>query len=178
MLWAIRRSLRSYLFTSCSKAATSPFLLAWTRSRSSLVPVLTSNCAACAAIFVQSFLQNNRSVKPPTLAMKRQPFPWQCHLQVRVLLHHDLAGHLRMDRAVVGIGSRLGERVGERFVCIPHLGLEHSICADHRMRNVITVSPGHCGSDGYRNCRRSKTEIINLHLRVCRGGLGIRCDAR
>ena len=106
-----------------------------------------------------------------------RPFPLQCHLEI-LLLHHDLAGHLRMDRAVVGIRSRLGKRVGEFLVCIPDLGLEHTVCADYRMGNVIAVGPCDCRSDRYRNCLRSKTEIVNCYLRVCRGGLVIRRDAR
>jgi len=42
----------------------------------------------------------------------------------RVSLHHNLAGHFRVDRAVVGIRSRLVKLVGELFVRIPHLDLK------------------------------------------------------
>ena len=83
-------------------------------------------------------------------------------------LHHDLAGHLRVERAVVGKRSRLGKRVGKLFVRIPHLGFEHTVCADHRMGNVITVRPGNCRSDGYRERLRPKTEIVDFHLRARR----------
>jgi len=45
-------------------------------------------------------------------------------------LHHDLAGHLRVDRAVVGIGSCLGKCVGKLFIRIEHLGLEYTLGTD------------------------------------------------
>ena len=38
-----------------------------------------------------------------------------------------------MDRAVVRIRSRLGERVGKFFIRIQHLGLEYALRADRRM---------------------------------------------
>ena len=63
---------------------------------------------------------------------------------IRVSLHHDLAGHLRMDGAVVGIGSRLGKRVGKLFIRIEHFGLEHTLCADRGMGNVIFVCQRDC----------------------------------
>ena len=109
-----------------------------------------------------------------------KPFPSQCHLRVRVSLHHDLAGHLWVDRAVVGIRSRLGKRVGEFFIRIQHLGLEHTVCADRRMGNVITVCPGNCRSDGYRERLRPKYEIVYFDRRVHRGWLVVitRLDAR
>src|SRR5713101_1396853 len=176
MCWEIRRSLRSYRFTSCSKAATSPFLLAWIRSRSSSATVLTANCAESGVIFVPGALENNRVVEAIEAARNAELFPLQCHLEVRVSLHHNLAGHLRVDRAEVGIRSRLGKCVGERFVCIPHLGLEHAVCAHHRMRNIITVYPGNCGSNGYRDSLRPKTEIIDFYFRVRRCGLVSRPD--
>jgi hypothetical protein len=93
-------------------------------------------------------------------------------------LHHDLAGHFRMDRAVVGMRSCLGKRVRELFVRIHQLRLEHAVCAHGRTRNVITVSPGNCGSDGYRDRLRPKNEIIDFDRHVCRGGLVTCCDAR
>jgi hypothetical protein len=92
-------------------------------------------------------------------------------------LHHDLAGHFRMDRAVVGIRSWLVKRVREVLVRVHHLGLEHAVCAHSRMRNVITVCPGNCCPDGYRDRLRSKNEIIDFHRHVCCGGLVTRCDA-
>ena len=45
------------------------------------------------------------------------------------------------DRAVVGIRSRLGKLVGELFVRIHHVGLEHAVCAHRRLGNVLTVCP-------------------------------------
>src|ERR1700730_8132962 len=125
--WAIRRSLRSYRFTRCSKAATSPFLLAWTRSRSSLATAVTANCAKSGVISVQSALENNSlaaAIEAPRNG-KRLPLP--CRLEIAASLHHDLAGHLWVDRAVVRISSRLGKRVGELFIRIHHLGLEQTL---------------------------------------------------
>jgi|HubBroStandDraft_6_1064221.scaffolds.fasta_scaffold22311_6 hypothetical protein len=106
-----------------------------------------------------------------------KPFPSQCHRRVRVSLHHDLAGHLWVYRAVVGIRSRLGKRIGEFFIRIQHLGLEHTLRADRRMRDVITVCPGNRRSNGYRECLRPKNEIINFHRRDSRGGVVICRDA-
>ena len=105
-------------------------------------------------------------------------FPFPCHLELRVSLYHDLAGHFRMDRAEVGIRSRLGKRVRELFVRIHHLGLEQAVCAHGRMRNVITVCSGNRCSDGYRDRLRPKNEIIDFHRHVCRGGLVTCCGAR
>jgi len=79
-----------------------------------------------------------------------KPLPSQCHLQFRVSLHHDLARHFWVNRAVVGIRSRLGKRVREFLIRIQYLGLEHTLRADRRMGNVITVCPGNCRSDWYR----------------------------
>jgi hypothetical protein len=102
-----------------------------------------------------------------------KPFPSPCHLRVRVSLHHDLAGHLWVNRAVVGIRSRLGKRVGEFFVRIQHLGLEHTLGADRGMRDVITVGPGNRRSNGYRERLLPKNEIIDFHRRDRRGGVVI-----
>jgi hypothetical protein len=77
-----------------------------------------------------------------------------------------------MDRAIVGILSRLGKRVGELFVRISHLGLEHAICADNRMGSVITVGPRNSRPDGYRDRLRPKAKIVDLYVRICRGRLG------
>lgn len=44
-----------------------------------------------------------------------------------------------MDAAVIGISPGLGKRVGEAFVSVHHLGLEHEICADGGMRNIVVV---------------------------------------
>jgi len=96
-----------------------------------------------------------------------KPFP--CHLRVRVSLHYDLAGHPRVNRAVVGICSCLGKRVGEFVIGIQHFRLEHTIRADRRMRYVITVCPGNSRSNRYRERRRPKNEIIDFHRRDSRG---------
>src|ERR1022692_711618 len=172
----MRRSLRSYRLTSCSKAATSPFLLAWTRSRSSLAASLTANCAELVVIFVHRVLDNSHFVAAwrPRSEGRSRCTPSRSLSS----LHHDFAGHLRMDCAVVGIRSRFGKRVGEFLIRIQHLGLEHTLRTDRRMRNVITVCPCNCRSDGYRDRLGPENEIIDFHRRVCRGGLIIRLDAR
>ena len=93
-------------------------------------------------------------------------------------LHHDLAGHFRMDRAIVWIGSCLGKRLRELFVRIHHLGLEHAVCAHRHMRDVITICPGNSCSDGYRDCLRPKSEIIDFRRLICHRALVSCCDAR
>jgi len=85
-------------------------------------------------------------------------------------LHHDLAGHFRVDRAVVGIRSCLGKGVRELFVRVHHLGLEYAVRAHSRMRDVITVCPCDCCSDGNRNRLRPKNKIIDLDRHVRRRG--------
>ena len=71
-----------------------------------------------------------------------------------------------MNRAVVGISARLGKGERELFVRIQHLGLEHSLRADRRVGNVITVRPGHGRADGHRERRWPKHEIIDFHRRA------------
>ena len=93
-------------------------------------------------------------------------------------LHHDLAGHFRMDRAVVGIRSCLGKRIRELFVRVHHLGLEHAVCADHRVGNIITVGPDDRRSHSYGQRLRPKAEIVDLDFCICRRGLIIRLDTR
>ena len=110
-------------------------------------------------------------------ARNGKPFPSPCQLRVCVSLHHDLARHLWVDRAVVGIRSRLGKRIGEFFIRIQHLGLEHTLRADRRMRDVITVCPGNRRSNGYRERLRPKNEIIDFHRRDSRGRVVIGPDA-
>src|ERR1017187_156722 len=114
----MRRSLRSYRFTSCSKAAASPFLLAWTRSISPPASSVTSNCVKLSVISFNPLGNENEKT-----------FWCNCYPAL-VSLHYYLAGHLRVDRAVVGIRSRLGKCVGELFIRIQHLGLEHTLCTD------------------------------------------------
>src|SRR5258708_204048 len=58
----------------------------------------------------------------------------QCHLDVRISLHHDLPGHLRVDRTKVGICPWFGKRVGKLFIRILHLGLEHTVRATQSLQ--------------------------------------------
>ena len=85
-----------------------------------------------------------------------------------VSLHYDLTRHLRVDRTKIWICSRLCKCVGELFVRSSNLGLEHAVCADHRMGNVITVGLADRRSDRYRQRLRPKAEIVNFYLCVCR----------
>ena len=77
-----------------------------------------------------------------------------------VSLDHDLAGHLGVNRAVVGICPCLRKRIGEFFIRIQHLGLEHALRADRRVRDVVTVCPGNRRSNAYRERLRPKNEIV------------------
>src|ERR1051326_631856 len=63
-------------------------------------------------------------------------------------LHYDFAGHLRMNRAEVGISSRFAEGEGELLVRVEHFGLEdlRIVRADHGVRDVIAIRPCDCGS--------------------------------
>src|SRR5215469_13428731 len=100
--------------------------------------------------------------------MAQSRSPENCPNLSRVSLHHDLPSHLGVDRAEIGIGSRLGECEGELFVRIPDLRLKHSVCADDRMGNIITVSPRNCSSDRYLERLRRKTEVVDCNLRIRR----------
>jgi hypothetical protein len=100
---------------------------------------------------------------PITVALQNGETPYT--------LHHDLDGHFRMDRAVVGIRSCLGKGVREFFVRVHHLGLEYAVRAHSCMRDVITVCPDDCRSDGNRNRLRPKNKIIDFDRHVRRRGL-------
>src|SRR5246127_3555435 len=82
-------------------------------------------------------------------------------------LHNDRAGHFRVDGAQVRIGSGFGEGKREFLVGIEHLGLEHLVRTDNRVRNIIAIGPGDRRSDSHSQSRRSKTEIIDFHFRTC-----------
>src|SRR6267142_534838 len=79
-------------------------------------------------------------------------------------LHDDFAGHLRVNRAEVGISSRFGESEGKLLVRIEHLGFENAVRADYRMWNVVAIGPGNCGADRNGQRRRPEAEIINLYF--------------
>src|SRR5215472_11486666 len=76
-----------------------------------------------------------------------------------VLLHHDFPSHLRMNRTKIRICPRLVKCVGELLVRIPHLGLEHTVRADHRVGNVISVGPDDRRSDRNRQRLRPKLKL-------------------
>jgi hypothetical protein len=79
-------------------------------------------------------------------------------------LHHNLAGHLRVNRAKVRITSRLAECERELLIRVEYFGLEHTLRTDHRVGNVITIGPRNCGSHRHRELHRSETEIVDLHF--------------
>src|SRR6266705_4968786 len=105
----------------------------------------------------------------------KTPHPDNTHYRFRrgpsdvsaVSLHHDLPRHLRVDRTKVRIRTCLSKCVREHLVRIPHLGLEHTFCADHGVGNIITVGPDDRRSDRYRQRLRPKAEIVNFHVCAC-----------
>src|ERR1700693_2712212 len=84
-------------------------------------------------------------------------------------LNDDRSDHARMDRACEAICTRLVEFVREAFVCIHSAGLEHSRVADHGVRLVVLVGPGHGRAclDGQR--RGYEHDIPDLDLSRIRG---------
>src|SRR5215471_4544691 len=82
-------------------------------------------------------------------------------------LHHDFAGHLRVNRTEVRISSCFTEREGELLVCIQHFGLKRLwlIRAHHRVGDIVSVDPRHRGSSRYRQGRRPEAEIVDFHFR-------------
>lgn len=74
-------------------------------------------------------------------------------LIARLLYYHG-AGHLRVNRTKVRVGSRFREGEGKLLIRIHYLGLERLciIRADHRVRNIVTVSPGNRRSRCHRQC--------------------------
>ena len=80
-------------------------------------------------------------------------------------LHNDRAGHFWVDGAEVRIRSGFGEGKGKLLVSIQHLGLEHFVGTDNRVRNIITIRPGDRRPNRDSHGRRPKTEIINFHFR-------------
>jgi hypothetical protein len=150
---------------------------AWTRSRS---PLAAARAFELCRVYTHAL---SGRFRPPIcrrsgVSPRKESIPREHHPKIRVSLHNDLACHLRMNRAVVGIFSRLGECVGELFVRVPHLGLEHALSADNRMGSVIMVGPRHCPSDGYRDRLRPKTEIVDLYVHIWRGRLVARTGVR
>src|SRR5215813_1438727 len=80
-------------------------------------------------------------------------------------LRHNLARHLRVNRAKVRIASRLAECEREPLIGVKYFGLEHTLRADHCVGNVVTIGPRNCASHGHRQRFRPETEVVNLHFR-------------
>src|ERR1051326_2416415 len=74
-------------------------------------------------------------------------------------LHYDFAGHLRMNRAEVGISSPFAEGEGELLVRVEHFGLEdlRIVRADHGVRDVIASRP--CDCAGHLRMNRAEVGI-------------------
>src|ERR1041384_5567904 len=81
-------------------------------------------------------------------------------------LHYDFAGHLRMNRAEVGISSRFAEGEGELLVRVEHFGLEdlRIVRADHGVRDVIAIRPCDCGSYRHSSYGGPEAEVIDLNF--------------
>jgi len=70
-----------------------------------------------------------------------------------------------MNRAEVGVGTGLGKRIRKLLVGVSHLGLEHTVCADNRMGNIIPVCPSNRRSGSHRERPGRETKIIDLYFR-------------
>src|SRR5258708_35788149 len=90
-------------------------------------------------------------------------------------LHHNLAGHFRVNGAKVRITSRLAEGERELLIGVEYFGLEHTLGTDYRVGDVVTIGPRNCGSHRHRKRSRPETKVVNLHFRrfwllLCAGG--------
>src|ERR1700675_3967950 len=77
-----------------------------------------------------------------------------------ISLHDDLAGHLRVNRAEVGVGSCFAESEGKLFVGIQHFGFEHFVRAHHRVGNIVAVGPSDGSSHRHRQVPRAKAKLL------------------
>src|SRR5512135_169866 len=95
--------------------------------------------------------------------VKIQTWPWA----LSTLLDDDLARHLGVDGAPVGVSARLDEDMRELLVGIQSLRVEDLGLAGarHRVRHVVVIGPGHlrAGRDGQRV--RDIFEIVDRYLR-------------
>src|ERR1700739_3790005 len=107
---------------------------------------MSTTCCAC---FAKStvFMSNGCKVAPHSL-------------------DDDFASHLRMNRAEVRIRSRFAEGEGKLFVRVEHFGPERFriICADYRVRDIVTVGPGNRGPDRHRQGYWPEAEVVDLHF--------------
>src|SRR6478609_5284178 len=81
------------------------------------------------------------------------------------LLHHNLAGHLGMDRAEVGISAWLGKSVGKRIIRIERLGLETLVVANNVVWDIVLVDPADRAAHRHRQRIRRKNKIVDFDLR-------------
>jgi hypothetical protein len=81
-------------------------------------------------------------------------------------LNDDFAGHLWVYRTKVGIGTHFAEGERELLVRVEHFGFEglRIIRANDRVRDIVTVDPGHRSPDGHRQRRWPEAEVVDLHF--------------
>src|SRR5215469_7723662 len=80
-------------------------------------------------------------------------------------LHHNPSGHFRVNRAKVRITSRLAEGERELLIGVEYFGLEHTLRADNRVGDVVTIGPRYCSSHRHRQRSRPETKVVDLYFR-------------
>src|SRR5262245_55191074 len=74
-----------------------------------------------------------------------------------------------MQGAEVGVCPRLGKSEGKFFVGVQRFGLHRLIVADHGMRNVVAIGPGHLCPCGNGQSSGGKGEVVDFYFsRRCR----------
>src|SRR5258705_1135145 len=74
---------------------------------------------------------------------------------------HDLSGHSWMDRAVVLVGARDIERLGEPFVGVEHPRLEFLLRTHDVMGDVVDVRPRNGRPDWNGGRGRREAEVVD-----------------
>ena len=87
------------------------------------------------------------------------------------LLDDDFSPHLRMDRTVVLVRSRLVKLEREFVVCAEHLRFESFVGACDRVLNVVPIHPRYCRSRRYRDVLRYEAEEIDQDFNLLRSHL-------
>src|ERR1022692_1565924 len=77
-------------------------------------------------------------------------------------LHYDLRRHPGMDGAEICVRPSLSEGEGEFFIGIERARLEgRLVVANHCVRDIVMIHPGHLGSRGDGQCCRRKAEVVD-----------------
>ena len=87
------------------------------------------------------------------------------------LLDDDFSPHLRMDRTVVLVRSRLVKLEREFVVCAEYLRFESFVGACDRMLNVVPIHPRYCRSRRHRDVLRHEAEEIDQDFDLLRSHL-------